>query len=63
MSNYRRAYEENSYVFITLANRILDKNIEILRNSYRKVKDNFDFKIFEIVVLPDHVHLIIKAKK
>ena len=43
-------------------NPILIKNIEILRSSYRKVKDKFDFEVFGIVILPDHIHMIIKPE-
>ncbi|MDD3149488.1 MAG: transposase, partial [Candidatus Gastranaerophilales bacterium] len=66
MSNYRRAYEKNSYVFITITtfkrNPILIKNIKILRNSIRKTKEKFEFEIFGIVVLPDHIHTILRPK-
>lgn len=66
MSNYRRAFQENSYIFITMVtykrNPILIENIEILRSSYKKVKDKFNFEIFGIVILPDHVHMTIKPE-
>jgi putative transposase len=66
MSNYCRAYQENSYVFITMVtykrNPILIKNIELLRSSFRKVENTFKFEIFGIVILPDHIHMIIKPE-
>ena len=66
MSNYRRAFQENSYVFITMVthkrNPILIQNIEKLRSSYKKVKEKFEFEMFGIVVLPDHIHMIIKPE-
>jgi len=47
MSNYRRAYLENSYIFITIVtykrNPILINNMEILKSSYKKVRDKFCF--------------------
>jgi len=66
MSNYRRAYLENSYIFITIVtykrNPILINNMEILKSSYKKVRDKFCFEVFGIVVLPDHIHMIIKPE-
>jgi len=41
-------------------NNILIKNIKKLRESFRKAKSRYGFKIFGMVVLPDHFHIIIK---
>ena len=63
MPNYKRAYEENHYVFLTVAtynrNKILIKNIEKLRESIKKAKNIFKFEIYAMVVLPDHFHTIL----
>jgi len=39
-------------------NHLLVKNIDLLRQVFRKVKNNHPFKIDAIVVLPDHLHCI-----
>jgi len=66
MSNYRRAYQENGYIFITMVtykrNPILIKNIELLRSSFKKAEKTFKFEVFGIVILPDHIHMIIKPE-
>ena len=66
MPNYRRAYADKSYVFITMVtfkrNPILIKNIELLRTSLKKVKDKYEFEIFGTVILPDHIHMLIKPE-
>ena len=38
---------------------ILIKNIDLLRKSFAYSKQKFDYRIEEIVVLPDHLHMII----
>ena len=61
---YRRAKSPGSSYFFTLVthNRrpILceAENIQILRNSFSKVKQNHPFMIDAIVVLPNHLHCI-----
>jgi len=66
MSNYRRAYQENSYVFITMVsfhrNPLLIRNIDLLRSSFKRAKQKYKFELFGIVILPDHIHMIIKPK-
>ena len=66
MSNYRRAYEENHYIFITVAtykrNKILIKNIEKLKESIKKAKIIYEFEIYAMVILPDHFHTILKPE-
>jgi putative transposase len=63
MPNYRRnRVEGGTYFFtITLQNRasqILIENIDLLRESVRKVKQKYPFHIDAWVVLPDHIHAI-----
>lgn len=64
MPNYKRYYIENRFVFITVVtyNRraILIDNIELLRGSFKKTLETFDFEIFASVILPDHFHVILK---
>lgn len=40
-------------------NLILIDNIELLRNSFKTVKKKYNFEIYGIVILPDHVHMIL----
>lgn len=65
MSNFKRYYQENNIVFITIVtynrNKILIDNIQHLRKSLLSVK--YQYKILAGVVLSDHLHLLIQAKK
>lgn len=67
MSNYRRVFIQNSYVFLTIIthNRqpILIKNIELLREAFRNVGKIYSFKIVACVVLPEHIHVILYPEK
>ena len=51
-------------MFITVVTRdrrpVLLKNIDLLRQSFINTKQNYDFDIFAVVVLPEHFHIIIK---
>lgn len=66
MPNYKRLFIENSHVFITIvANErkfILIDNISILRESFKEAKVIYDFEIYAGVVLPDHMHLLLKPQ-
>jgi putative transposase len=42
-------------------NPLLVENIALLRESFRYAKTKFDFRILEIVILPDHLHMIIEV--
>lgn len=63
MSNYRRLFIPNNDLFITVVtnNRqpILVDNIELLRESFKRAKQTYNFEIFASVILPDHMHFII----
>ena len=67
MSNYRRVFIQNSYVFLTIITHkrrpILVENIELLRNAFRNVKELYAFEIVACVVLPEHLHLILSPEK
>lgn len=65
--NYRRLYIENSKIFITMVTSkrrpILIENINILRESFKQIKNKIEYKIEAIVILPDHIHMIIEPKE
>lgn len=64
MPNYRRVFVPGGTYFFTVAlaqrrgNDLLTRQIELLRNSIRKVRQKFPFEIVAWVVLPDHMHCI-----
>jgi putative transposase len=62
--NYKRIYVENHPIFITIAtanrNPILIKNIHLLQQSIRKVKQSHPFQMKAYAILPDHCHLLIQ---
>ena len=65
MSNYRRLYLKGyNYIFFTIVtyNRenILFNNIELLRNAFKYAQQKYEFEIFAIVVLDNHIHCILK---
>lgn len=66
MANYRRAFAQNHYIFITVVtfnrNPILIKNINLLRNSFKNASKTHSFEIYAAVILPEHFHIIIKPK-
>ena len=66
MSNYKRIYIQNHSYFLTVVTQrrepILIDNIALLRESFRRSKKRYDYKIDAIVVLPDHFHMIITPK-
>jgi len=64
MTNYRRTKIEGACYFFTVnlarrsGNHLLVDRIELLRNVFRKVKEDHPFVIDAIVILPDHLHCI-----
>ncbi len=63
MTNYRRLYHQGGCYFFTvnLANRnseLLTQQIDLLRKSFRYVKQKHPFNLDAIVILPDHLHTI-----
>lgn len=67
MPNYKRYYlQDYHYIFITIVTfqrqKILIDNIELLRNSFKIILAKYNFKIFAISILKDHIHLIIKLE-
>jgi len=63
---YRRIFLDGYCYYLTMVtherNPILIENIELLRESFRYAKTLFSFKIEEIVILPDHIHMIIEVE-
>lgn len=66
MPNYRRLFIPNTELFITIVTNdrrpILIDNIEILRKSFKRVKQTYKFEIFACVIIPDHMHLLLKPE-
>jgi len=68
MPNYKRYYlQDYSYIFITIVTyerkELLLDNIQLLREAFLRVKQNYEFEIVAICVLKDHLHMIIKEKE
>ena len=67
MANYRRIFLDGYSYYITIVtyerNPILIENIELLRESFWYAKGLFSFYIDEIVILPDHLHMIIEVDR
>ena len=63
MPNYKRIFQNGHSYFLTMTtygrNPILIENIELLRKSFCVSKQNYDYTIDAIVVLPDHIHMIL----
>ena len=63
MANYKRLFLNGYSYYITIVthqrNPILIENIGLLRESFKYAKTLFSFQIEEIVVMPDHLHMII----
>ena len=66
MSNYKRMYVPGGCYFFTLVtyqrNPVFSEeaNIRALRNAFSKVRSNKPFKLDAIVVLPDHLHCLMR---
>jgi putative transposase len=65
MANYKRLFLNGYSYYITMVtherNPILIQNITLLRESFRYAKSKFSFHIEAIVVMPDHIHMILKV--
>ena len=62
--NYKRLFIDNTFVFITIVTakrrKILIDNINILREAFKATINTYNYEIYAICVLPDHIHVIIK---
>ena len=63
--NYRRLFVPGGFVFITIVTynrqQTLVKNIELLRQSFKRIKYNYE--IIAGIVMPDHLHILIQTDK
>jgi REP element-mobilizing transposase RayT len=63
MANYKRIFLDGYSYFITVVTYerrpILIDNIDFLRESFRQTKKYYHFYINEIIIMPDHFHMII----
>lgn len=41
---------------------ILIDNIELLRKSFKRAKEIYNFELFGCVILPDHIHLLLRPE-
>jgi putative transposase len=66
MSQYRRVFQEGTYYFITIVThnrkQILINEIDLLRESFKYSKTKYEYEIFAVVILPDHLHMLIKPR-
>lgn len=66
MSAYIRFRQPGGYYFFTLVTykrRQLfadSRNVEILKSAIHKVKSKYSFSLYAMVILPDHLHCILK---
>lgn len=67
MPNYKRVFELNRNIFITVVTDarkpLLIDNINLLRKSFANSKRFYNYEITAIVVLPDHFHILMKPNK
>ena len=65
MSNFKWYYQDKNIVFITIVTynrqQTLVKNIELLRQSFKRIKYNYE--IIAGIVMPDLLHILIQTDK
>jgi putative transposase len=63
---YRRIYLDSYSYYLTLVTQgrkpLLVENIEVLRTAFKLSKKKYAYEIEAIVILPDHLHMIIRPK-
>ena len=63
---YRRIYLDSYSYYLTLVTQgrkpLLIENIEVLRTAFKLSKKKYTYQIEAIVILPDHLHMIIRPK-
>lgn len=66
MPNYKRLFVENCYLFLTLVTYqrqpILLNNTDLLKKAFKYSFKKFNYNIFAIAIMPDHLHLILKLE-
>ena len=64
--NYKRIFLDGYSYYLTLVTYrrepLLIDNIALLRDSFRRSKQRYEYDIEAIVILPDHIHMIIRPK-
>ncbi len=64
--NYKRIFLDGYSYYLTLVTYrrepMLIDNIALLRDSFRRSKQRYEYNIDAIVILPDHIHMIITPK-
>lgn len=67
MADYKRKFEQDHDVFITMVTYrrapLLIENIDLLRKAFYLSKQKYSYTVKAIIVLPDHLHLIIRPEK
>ena len=67
MANYKRIFMDGYRYYITMVTHqrkpILIDNIDLLRDSFRRTRERYRYRIDAIIVLPDHLHMIITPQK
>jgi len=63
---YRRIYLDSYSYYLTLVTQgrkpLLVENIDVLRRAFKLSKKKYTYQIEAIVILPDHLHMIIRPK-
>ena len=63
---YRRIYLDSYSYYLTLVTQdrkpLLIDNIDVLRHAFKLSKKKYVYDIEAIVILPDHLHMIIRPK-
>jgi putative transposase len=63
---YRRIYLDSYSYYLTLVTQgrkpLLIENIEVLRQAFKLSKKKYVYALEAIVILPDHIHMIIRPK-
>ena len=64
--NYRRIYLDSYSYYLTLVTQgrkpLLVEHIDHLRTAFKLSKQKYAYSIEAIVILPDHLHMIIRPK-
>jgi putative transposase len=68
MPNFRRVFQDNSFVFITILinnrkRKLLTDYIENLRDAFKKSQKMVNYEIYAISVMHVHLHIIIQPKE
>ena len=64
--NYRRIYLDSYSYYLTLVTQgrkpLLVEHIDQLRTAFKLSKQKYEYSIEAIVILPDHLHMILRPK-